>query len=832
MKAWTSGWLRELTVAVRSLLRAPAYTAVAVATLAMGLGGTAAIYALLDRVVLDPLPYPEAERLVQLRNHVPGVGPDERWHMSQAQYVFLSDRSESLEVVGLYRVGSANLLTPSAPERVRRSVVTADVLPMLGARAHLGRVITPEDDAPDSPLVVVLSHGFWQRVLGGDPEVVGRTLTLDDHPFEVIGVLEPGVEIPGAPPGSSTDVWTPMRVDRAGYFGNTHVYPMLARLAPGADPAAAEAELARSRAQLPEAFPDAYSQGFFDRYGFRTLVLPLKGEVVGDMARNLWIVSGAVGLLLLITCANVANLFLVRMEARRRELAIRAALGAGRAQVARYLLAEGLSLAGSGAALALLVSHWSVPALSALTPLGLSRVQQLSLDGGTVLFTLALAGVVGFGLSLHPLLMHARGGAAPILAEEGRGGSGGVRSGRFRSALVVTQVAMALVLVVSAGLLADSMRKLMRVDPGFEPDGVLALQINLTQVRYPDEHTLWTFYDRLLEGVRALPGVVEAGLSAELPLLGGYGCTVQGFEDPAVRERLQAAGMTTCAGQEPTTPGFFEAMGIPVLRGRGFERADNDDPARAAVVVSQAFADRFWPGEDPIGKRVAPNGRSRAYHTVVGVVGDVPAATLDGERAIAVYYPITQEPTAGQYWWAGAMHLVVKTERADPATMLPAVREVVRALDPGVPLANAREMKAVIDASMARLSFTALLLAVAAGTALLLAAIGLYGVMSYAVTRRTREIGMRIAIGARPGQVERMVVAQSLGLATIGLLIGVAGALAGTRVLTGLLYEVEPTEPRAFLGSAALLLGVALLASWIPARRAARVDPSEALREA
>jgi putative ABC transport system permease protein len=832
MAAMAMGMLSEAKLALRSLLRAPAYTVVAVVTLGLGLGGTAAIYALLDRVVLDPLPYPEPERLVWLDNPVPGVAPGTRWNVSTAQYVYFTDHSQTLESVGLYTMGGANLQTPSGPERVRSATITAEVLSLLGARAHRGRLMTAEDNLPGAPRVVVLSHGYWTRALGADAAIIGRTLSLNDIPREVIGILEPGLDLPDAPPGFTVDAWLPLTIDRAAPFYNSHSYRMVGRLASGADTTSAEAELASFNARLSEAFPLAYRPSFFENTGFRTDTTPLKDSVVTDaVAGSLWILFGGVGLVLLIAGANVANLFLLRMEARRRELAVRAALGAGRGQVARYLIAEGLVLAGMGAVLALLVSQQSLRAFRAMSWEGLPRMNGVALGGSTILFTVGLAMALGVGLAIHPLWLHTRGGPAGALAEGGRS-SGSKSGGRFRATLVVTQVAMALVLVVSAGLLVESMRRLTRIDPGVDPEGVLTMQLNVTTARYRDDPALWRLYSQALERLRAIPGVQAAGMSARLPLQkDGFGCTVQAFEQAPDWERIQAeGGGGSCAGQSPTTPGYFEAMGIRLLRGRYLESADADDPSRAAVVVSQAFARRFWGQEDPIGKRVGASGGNRGYHTVVGVVGDVPDKTLDGERALAIYYPIVLNPEAGINLWPGNIHLAVKANASDPSSLIPAIRQAIAEVDPEVPLANVQSLQDVIGRSTAQLSFVAILLGVAAGTALLLAAVGLYGVVSYAVSRRTREIGMRIALGAKPKQVEWMVVGQSLRLAALGLIIGVGAALAATRVLEGMLYGVEPTEPVAFAMAATMLIGVTVLASWIPARRASRVDPSEALR--
>lgn len=834
MRRWTAGWATDVRQGLRGLKRSPGFTGVALLTLALGMGASAAVYTLLDGIVLDPLSYPRSERLVELTNQVPGVGPDEVWAMSTAQYVHLVDHARSLEAVGLYRGLGANIHTTEGPERVFGWRVTASVLPLLGAKAHLGQLIGPSHDRPDASPVVVLSQGLWQRAFGEDRTVIGRTIRIDDQPFEVIGVVEAGVRLPDAPPGLSGDFFFPMGIDPAGFFGNNHVFPMIARLAEGTDPATAEAEIERLKAGLPQRFPQAYSQAFFDRYGFRTRVTPLKEAVVGETSRNLWILFGAVGLLLVLACANVANLFVVRTDAQRRELAIRRALGAGRAAIARHLLAEGLALSLSGGILALVLGYWGVPAALALAPDSLPRSSEVGLGGGTVIFTILVSIGVGLGLAAYPLVRHS-GDVDPDALAGGHGSVGpGQARQRVRSALVVAQVALALTLVVGAGLLVATLRELRALDPGVQAEGVLTAGLYLTPSRYRSDREIWRAYAEILERVRAIPGVTEAGMSAELPIEGGFGCTVQGFEDVTVYDRVREAGLTTCAGEEPTTPGYFESLGIPVLQGRSFTDADNDDPSSGAVVVSRAFAERFWPGEDPIGKGVAPHGRTEPpFHHVVGVVGDVPAGSLHGRPAMAIYYPVVAHPETPDRWggWSPTtMKLVARTGLTDPLRIVPELSRAVTAVDPTAPLTDARSFERILAESTARFSFTSALLNLAAFVALLLAAVGLYGVVAYVVGGRTREIGMRIAMGARPSEVQRLFVVRSLVLVGMGLAVGVGVALATTRVLEGLLFGVTPTDPVAFAGAATLLGAVALLASWIPARRAANVDPVEALR--
>lgn len=830
---WVGQLVSELGVIGRQMRRARGFTMIVTLTLALGLGGSAAVYTLLDRVVLDPLPYPDADRLVSLTNQVPGVGEGAEWNASTAQYVHFSEEAASLESVGLYRGYGANIETPEGPQRAQVLRTTASLLSLLGARAQLGRSLTANDDRPDGPPVAVLSHGFWTRQFGADVGVVGRVLSIGGNPFEIIGVLEAGIEPPGFTPGAGTDLWTPLQIDPAGEFYNNHVYFMVGLLAASGSVETLNAELARLTTQLPERFPNAYSQGFFDRYGFRTHAIPLKESIIGDVSKTLWILFGAVGLVLIVAAANVANLFVVRMDGQRRELAVRSALGAGRSAIARHVLAESWALSLAGGVLALVVGWWGVPALVRIAPETLPRMEGLRLGPDTVVFTLVSALMVGLGIAAYPLFRYARRPDAGGLVGGGRTMSAGRSRQRLRAGLVVAQVALALTLVAGAGLLVQSMRKLAQVDAGVDPEGVVTAGLFLTLDQYEDDTRMWLAYREILDRLEASPGVVAAGMTAELPISGEFGCTVQGFEDAAVYTRLEAVGMTTCAGQEPTTPGYFEALGIPLLQGRTFTNADNDNPATASVIVSRAFAERFWPGEDPLGKGVAPSGRTEGpFYRVVGVVGDVPARSLDGDPAIAIYYPIVEDPqTPGNWgWYPLDMSLVVRTSLADPISILPAIREAVRGVDSELPIAQIASMENIIGDSTARYRFTAVLLGVAAIAGLLLAAVGLYGVVSYIVSTRTREIGIRIAIGARPSEVRREVVRRSLLVVSGGLAVGLVTAVFSTRLMEGLLYGVEPTQPTAFLVAAALLTAIAGVASWIPARRAARVDPVEALR--
>lgn len=822
----------DIRYAFRSLIKSPGFTATVIVTLALGIGASTAVFTILKRVVLDPLPYPQATRLVRLRNQVPGVAPDAEWDMSTAQYFYFQQHARALDGLGIFQTNDANVTVGAEPSRARAVFSNARLLSLLGARASLGRLYADSDDTPAAAATAVVSYGFWQRELGGDRNVIGQSITLGEIPRTVIGVMAPGVDLPpepGSPIVPPADVWVPLRLDPAGPFGNNHVYPMIARLAPGATATNATAEIARLTPQLPEAFPHAYSTGFFQHFGFRTIAHPLGRYSVGDAAKSLWILFGAVGLVLLIALANVANLLLVRTEARRREIAIRRALGADRWALARNAFAEGLCLAGVSGALALFVDWTGLSWFTGFTPPGIPRLDHVALDGGVVLFTAALVAMTA-GVLAAVFVWHARGMPEfQTLGEGGRSGTVGRERQRLRAGLLVTQVALSLVLVVGAGLLLKSFARMRTANPGLDPQGVLTVGIYLPRGRYSQMTSVWRFYQDVLGRVRNLPGVTAAGASEDLPFVSDYGCTVQGFEDPEVHQRLGDEHLTSCAGQAVTTPGYFESLGIPLIAGRTFSVDDNDQPSTGAVIVSKAFADRFWPGKNALGQGVSSaDGRPPFYH-VVGIVGDVHARSLDGPPAIAVYYPVVpNRPTWN--WYLEGMTLVVRSATADPASLLPAIRRAVSAVDPAIPLANAETMRTVVDRSMSRLAFIAVLLGIAGLISLILAAVGLYGTVSYLVARRTNEIGVRIALGARATQVERLVVSGSLRLALLGVGTGLVTALALTPLLRHLLFGVSPGDPVSFAGAAVVLVGVTLAASWFPARRAARVDPVVALR--
>jgi putative ABC transport system permease protein len=612
--------LQNLRYAVRALLRTPGFTTVAVLTLALGIGATTAIYAVLHSVVLSPLPYTEPGRLVRIENRVPGFDPERNWGLSPAGYFHFREHSRTLEEIGVYTLGQQNLTGDGPAERVHAAHVSAGVLSLLRARPLHGRLIGASDDRPavTAPGVVapgpaepvaMLSHDFWVRRFGADPGVVGRTIEVNGAAVPVIGVLEPGFRLPD--PGSRVDVWTPLGLNPAAHATNWHSFQGVGRLRDGVTAADAEAELRRFTAAFPEIFPDAYPASFFQETGFAPVVTSLRDFVVGDLGRTLWILMAAVGLVLLIACANVANLFLVRTEGRGRELAIRSAVGAGRGHLTRQFVTEGLVLALLGGAAGLGLANLGVSALLWSAPEGLPRLEEVRVGDAALGFAALLSLTVGVLVGLLPLLRFGAHGAASVLQDAGRGSTAGYQRSATRDLLVVGQVAMALVLLAAAGLLLQSFRQLRAVDPGFDPAGVLTLELTLTPARYPGYEPTAAFHEELLSRVEALPGAQRAAVATTLPLdTRGVGCASVFLED----RPLAPGAEPPCVGISTVSPGFFEALRIPV---------SGDAPGWAEihrrsgeVVVTRALAERLWPGQDPIGKGIRGNGPHPPFYRV------------------------------------------------------------------------------------------------------------------------------------------------------------------------------------------------------------------------
>lgn len=830
--------LQDFRYAVGQLISKPGFAVTAVLTLALGLGATAAIFSVVRGVVMEPLPYPEPDRLVRLTSPVPGVEKDGVWNLSTAQFFHFREHADTLEDIGVWQITA---LTVRMGERTRRAItaiVSADMMDMLGARAVHGRMINAHDDTPDAASVAMLSHGYWQREFAGDASVIGRTLQIESEAFEIIGVMAPGVRLPGAAGAPSLierpEIWTPQRLNPAGPFANAHVYLAIGKLAGNTSIDRAQLEISRMTARLAEVFPGVYGDDFTERFGFQTRLTPLKAYQLGDMARHLWLLFGAIALVLLIALANVANLFLVRIEGRHHELAVRAALGADFLTIARHILMESMMLAIAGGALAVVAASIGVRLLTASAPDTLPRVDNIGLDAGVVVFVSMLAVIAGLGLAVLVLVRYRHGATAHVAGRESGRSTASFRRQRMRAVLVAGQVAFALVLLVAAGLLIQSFQKLNDIDPGFASKDVIRTQLHLPGERYGTHAGVWQFYSMLLDRVEALPQVASAGAGNPLPLSGEYGCWGQGFADAAVAGRLSEIGGTTCGDIVVTAPGYFETLGVPVLAGRTFTPADLDNPDTGAVVVSQAFAERFWPDEDPLGKGVRPlvaPGEPPRYYRVVGVVGDLPAASLEGPRALAVYYPIIPRPGEGfPVSPSLRLNLLVKTNGSASAEVVSAIRNIVQELDVAVAVGQTETMAEVVEGSMGRVSFSMDLLAISAIAALFLAAVGLYGVIAYLVARRTNEIGIRMALGAAQDRVKRTVMVSSMKMVGIGFAVGIVVAVFLTRLMRGMFYDIQPGNPAIYLLAAGIMLAVTLCAAYFPARHASRVQPLEALR--
>ena len=666
---------------------------------------------------------------------------------------------------------------------------------------------------------MLLSEGLWKRKFGADPAIIGRRIVIDGTPREVVGIMSSDFRYPSA----AVELWFPLRLDPAQANAGSFNYHGVARLAPGVTADAARADLERILPRLLEVYPSGIPPEMFAQAHLKPVVTPLRDVVVGDVGRLLWILLGSVFLLLLIACANVANLFLVRGESRQRELAVRTALGAGLAVVLAQYLSEALLLAAGGGMVGVALAAVAVRAARTMqSVIDLPRLNEVSVDAGVVAFAFGLTLASAFAVSLIPLLRARKIPLATVLKDSGRAATTGAERHRTRSALVVLQVAVALVLVAASGLMTRSFAHLRSVSPGFDATGVLALRLALPSSKYTTTTATMQFYDRLLADVSAVPGVQSAGFTTWLPLTSNHNDTVIEVENhPLPPNTIPRVHFVSSVSTN-----YFATMRIPLRAGRTF---GVQDPARASkeVIVSKAFARRYWEGTDALGKRLRP-GLNGQWYVVVGVVDDVHLEALHKPAEDGIYLPLVI-PTNEGTETPQNVALVIRAA-GDAATLTAPVREIVRSLDPALPIYDEELMTAVVRAATARTRITMLLLAIASALALVLGAVGIYGVMAYGVSLRQREIGVRLALGAKPSDVSKMISGQGVTLAALGVAIGLVGAIATTGFLRGLLYDVSPTDPLTLGGTCVVLLAVALLASWIPARRAAAVHPGAALR--
>ena len=806
---------QDLRFGARSLRRNPGFAAIAALTLALGFGATAAIFSVVNAVLLRPLPWRDADRAVMIWSRWTAF--DKTW-VAEGEVLDYRRRATTLTEVAAWGDAQVNLTGTGEPERVAAGFVTANTFSTLGVAPILGRTFTAHEDVPNGPNLVVLGHALWSRRYASDPALLGQAITINGRPYTVLGVLPPGFVLPtDFENPEPTQLWIPLRMDPASTDHGNHGLYAAARLAPGATVAQAAEELhGIAQAMTREGFYPQQMQ-------FDAVVLSLADEVLGPVRRAILLLFGAVGFLLLIACANVANLLLARAEARQREIAVRTALGAGARRIVRQLLTESLVLTSISAPAGLAIAFGIVRFLAWWNPADIPRVSTVTVDARVLLFTAGVALLTTIVFSLAPALRAARADLTEALKEGSQTASTGIGRQRFRNFLVVAEMALAVVLLVGAALMLRSLWALQRVELGFDPSNVLTMRISLPETGYPSPEQVVVFYQRLLERVRQLPGVRSAGAVRALPLgstIGDSGLRIDGYVPPP--------GTNAKGDWQIVTDGYFEAMGEHIVRGRGITAADTTDSMLVAV-VNEELARRYWPGRDPIGGRMRLGGNAeRPWVTVVGVVADVRHNGITEVVKEKFYIPHTQwHRSTGNP--IRAMTLVVKSA-SSPQSLAPSVRAEIRSLDAALPVANVRTMAEVVNATLSRPRFAGLLLGAFAGLALVLSAIGIYGVLSYVVTRRVREIGIRLAIGAPRAQVLGLVLRSALGLALSGIVAGLILSAWAARLMTEMLHGVTAWDPLTFLIIGALLATVALLASLVPAVRATRIDPLVALK--
>jgi predicted permease len=809
----------DLRYGLRLLLKNPGSTLVIVLSLAMGIGANTAVFSVANALLLKPFPYPSADRLAVLWLRSPGIGIPQDWP-SPGQYLDVQQQNHVFEEMSISQGRSYTLTGIERPERIEGIVTSSSLMHLVGAKPLMGRLLTADDDRSGAPPVLLLTYGLWARLFNSDPAIVGKTITLNGRSFPVAGVLNRDFFLNGEvmPTVGSIDkvevvISLPLPADAQTKLRGDENYNLMARLKPGVtreqaqrdiDPIAAHIRLADKR----------------DRT-FTISVVPLLDQVVGDVRRAVLVLLGSVGLVLVIACANVANLLLTRAASRQKEIAVRTALGAGAGRVVRQLLTESVLLSLLGGIAGVAVAAASLQVVRSINPGNIPRLESIALDGRVLAFTFAVSILTGVIFGLAPALRAARIDLNSALKAGGRSsqGDGGFRLSRhrLRGLLVASELAFSMMLLIGAGLLVRSFLRLSDVPPGFNPDRVISARLALTGPKYQDNNVVGRAFRELVDRVEHLPGVKAAGAVAVLPFSNAIswgGVQVEGYLPPPNEPELQA-------DQRPATPGYFHTMEIPLLAGRFFTEADTPD-APPVVIVDAKMAQRFWPKGDAVGKRMRAGSRSK-WATVVGVVGTVKQYALDQDLRPVMYSPHAQVPWNGMY--------LVARAAGDPGAMVNLMAREVRATEPSAPLFEVNTMERRIYRSLARQRFAMTMLAAFAAFAMLLGAVGIYGVMSYLVTQGTHDLGVRLALGAPRASILRMVVRQGMAVAGAGMLAGLAGAMALTRVMDSLLFGVGARDAATFAAVAALLGLVALTATYLPAWRATRVDPLSALRE-
>ncbi|HEY0003633.1 MAG TPA: ABC transporter permease [Pyrinomonadaceae bacterium] len=796
---------KDLRYGVRALLKKPGFAVVAVLTLALGIGATSTIFSFANGILLRPLPYQHPERLVLLDETSVKRG-QASMGVSYPNFLDWREQNHVFEDIATYVENSFTLVGGAEPEQLRGARISSGLFEILGVAPVMGRTIRPEEDRPDNSTVVILGNGLWHSRFGANPGIIGQTININSRPHTVIGVMPPDFKFPQV-----AELWLPLALTTKSWTRNDHGLRAIARLKQGTTLQQAQAEMITIARNIEQQNP-------VTNEGMSVTVANLRDGLVGDYRQALLILLGVVGFVLLIACVNVANLLLARASTRQKEISIRSALGATRWRIVRQLITESLLLSVTGGALGLILALWGLDLLLAAVPIEFPFWMKFSLDGRVLAFTFAVSLLTGLVFGVVPAWQASKVNLNETLKEGGRSAASAGRH-RLRGLLVIMEVALSLVLLVGAGLMMRSFLRLQQVNTGLNPKNVLTMTVSLPSAKYKEPEKQIAFFQHLLERVHSLPAVESAGAVSNLPLSGslwGRSLTVEGRPVLSVGE---APMINHCV----TTPGYFRSMGIPIIAGRDFTEADTKD-ALQVTLIDERLAREYWPNESPLGKRIrfGPPESNEPWFTIIGMVGEVRHERLDQATRKTVYVPYQQIPDR-------QMTLTIRTT-TDPTSLVAAVRQQVKELDPEQPLINVWTMEEVISRAVWQPRLYAILFGVFAGVALILASVGIYGVMSYAVTQRTHEIGIRMALGAQARDVLKMVLGQGLVLVLIGVAVGLGGAFALTRLMASLLYGVSATDPATFSAIALLLIGVALLACYIPARRAMKVDPMVALR--
>ncbi|MFI5177103.1 MAG: ABC transporter permease [Vicinamibacterales bacterium] len=795
--------LHDTRYALRQLRKSPGFTVVAVLTLALGIGATTAIFSVVNGVLLRPLPYPDPEALVRVHEIVPQYG---LFSVAPASFLDWRQQNTVFEHMATYSGASATITGASGPERVQGLQVSWDLFPLLRVQPLLGTMFTADQDKPGAPGVVILSYGMWQQRFGGDPGVIGRSITMSGAPVTIVGVMPAEFYFPSRTP----EFWRPIALNPANASRGGHFLGVVARLKSGVTLDRAGVEMKAIAERLAAQYPDASANE-------SAKVVLLQEQIVGAIRPALLTLFAAVGVVVLIACANVANLLLVRASVREKEIAIRTALGAGRRRLIVQMLSESLVLAIVGGVLGVALGYAALAPIQTLSAGSLPRVADVRIDGTVLAFAAFASLVTGILFGLAPAWQASRAGVSGVLKEGGR--SSATSGGRWvRRGLLVAEVALSIVLLTGAGLLLRSFDKLVNVNPGITPERVLAFQVSLPGAAYatPEKHR--AFFNTLIERLDSQPGVETSAVVQTLPLRGNY---VLSFD---VRGRAPAKpGEGASANYRAISPHYFDALGIPLVHGRAFGNQDASEHSQHVAVVDEAFVKTHFPNEDPIGQGLHIGNGTDGFFDIVGVVGNVHYDGLDATAAPTMYVPAAQDDFS-------AMWVLARAKGGDPGMLAAVARQTVREIDAGLPAYSVSPLTTVVSDSVAQRRFSMLLLVVFAGVALFLAAVGLYGVVAYTVSQRTREIGLRMAIGAQPRHVVGMVVGGGMTLAVVGVAIGIAGALALSRLVRTMLFDVTPSDPTSYVATAVLLLVVAGIACYVPARRALRVDPLIAMQ--